>query len=490
MRDRSRTRWVREGARCAAWLAGIAAVPGILQRSPVALSVATSLLGLAFVLDDLSRLRSGALQPITLFAFSLAATGFANAVGLAGGNDNGSSPYFLYAVDRHLVLASLLLAVGGSLTIMGFRAAQRMRTVRILTASLPAISGGIGTRPLLVGGAIVAVAGIVANLLPVPRSLGTITAVVLFAPNLVIFTLARYGEARNARTATRLALLITLVEAVRALLFSYLRSSILAPLFAFAAGSVTGARSLRVLRGRYFLPIYVAAAAFVMWFAALGRVRVTVGGGAARLAALIQARDEANTQNTDRQALLVRLTSFNQLSQVGRVAEEDGFQHGRTLEYLGYAFIPRFLWPEKPKIAKGAWFAYRIGLAYIKPDGSYSNSINMTVPGELYLNFGWTGVVVGCLLFGAILATLWIKTDFWAGSSNVLGTAFGFYLLWVAVGLGADLQIIVTLVAMYLIFAALATAKRLIHSSAAWSTVVRRASHRSRVARSTVWPRN
>ncbi len=159
-----------------------------------------------------------------------------------------------------------------------------------------------------------------------------------------------------------------------------------------------------------------------------------------------------------RQSLLGRLTNFNQLSQVGRIVKEDGFLDGETLEYLGYALIPRFLWPGKPAIAKGAWFALRIGQARILPDGRISNSVNMTIPGELYLNFGPLGVVLGCLLFGAIIGAFWFRTAFWSDPRNVLGGAFAYYLLASAFSLGADLQVLVTSLAIYLIFVALSIA--------------------------------
>jgi hypothetical protein len=133
------------------------------------------------------------------------------------------------------------------------------------------------------------------------------------------------------------------------------------------------------------------------------------------------------------------------------LVRRDGYRDGATLDYLGYAFIPRFLWPEKPLIAKGAWFALEIGQAYTRRDGSISNSVAMTIPGELYLNFGWPGVLVGCLLYGMLLGVFWTRTGFWEDPDNAFGSAFGFFLLWTAFGLGADLQLLVTTTAVYLL---------------------------------------
>jgi hypothetical protein len=235
-------------------------------------------------------------------------------------------------------------------------------------------------------------------------------------------------------------------------LFSYLRIEIVSPIAAFVLGSIIGARSLRPLRSRYFVPIYAFGVRFAIYFGTLGRARVQ-GVGLDRLAYSYeqqQAIEEGRLEQ--KQTLVSRLTNFNQLTQVKRIVEEEGYLNGRTIEYLAYAFIPRFLWRDKPIIAKGQWFAARIGQGRYTSTGSVTNAVNMTVPGELYLNFGPVGAAVGCLLFGAMMAALWLPANFWSASENVLGAAFGFYLLWMALGQGPDLQIIVTLIAAYMIF--------------------------------------
>jgi hypothetical protein len=96
----------------------------------------------------------------------------------------------------------------------------------------------------------------------------------------------------------------------------------------------------------------------------------------------------------------------------------------------------------------------------------------MTVQGELYLNFSWLGVVFGSLLFGAFLGLLWRATLFWEHRENVVGSAFGFYLFWVAAGLSADLQIVVTLVALYMIFVAIGVVLNLMPHSRRGTTPV------------------
>lgn len=83
----------------------------------------------------------------------------------------------------------------------------------------------------------------------------------------------------------------------------------------------------------------------------------------------------------------------------------------RTLDYFparvaylrGYSFygvisnpVPRSLWPAKP-IGVGK-------LASILYDGNAANSIGLSLPGELYANFGYTGALLGMFLFGILAA--------------------------------------------------------------------------------------
>jgi hypothetical protein len=332
---------------------------------------------------------------------------------------------------------------------------SRSEGARTLAALLPRIQGNVRERHLA-GNAIALAAIVFLVRFTVPLdALGTIGSVFLLVPHFMIFILARIGAERGLRNATLVALGIALAEAVRASLFSYLRSEILLPVLAFVFGTLLGRRSLEPLRWKVFLPIYGALAVFVVYFGAFGQVRGETAGGFERIQAVQEFEEvEAPDQLRPRQGQTVmsRLSTFNQLTQIRRIVDEDGYLEGETMEYLAYAFVPRVIWPEKPLIAKGQWFAGRIGQGFPTASGGFSNSINMTIQGELYLNFGWLGVVVGCVLFGVLLALFWMRAEFWSTSSNGLGAAFGFYLLWVGFGMGADLQILVTIIAVYGVF--------------------------------------
>jgi hypothetical protein len=88
------------------------------------------------------------------------------------------------------------------------------------------------------------------------------------------------------------------------------------------------------------------------------------------------------------------------------------------------------------------------GIHYV--NGMAGNSINMTVPGELYLDFGWIIVIIGSLLTGAFFCLLWNSTQFYSSQYNLTGIIFGGYMLILSLGgFAADLQIIITLISMY-----------------------------------------
>jgi hypothetical protein len=66
-----------------------------------------------------------------------------------------------------------------------------------------------------------------------------------------------------------------------------------------------------------------------------------------------------------------------------------------------YPFVPRFLWPSKPILEEGGWFtvALRGGSGDAASAGS---STAVTYPGDLYLQFGLLGILVGMLVLGVV----------------------------------------------------------------------------------------
>jgi hypothetical protein len=84
---------------------------------------------------------------------------------------------------------------------------------------------------------------------------------------------------------------------------------------------------------------------------------------------------------------------------------QGGFLLGGTMTYAAYSFIPRIIWPDKPDVTRGGWFTFYLGFSH-SPDSS-TTSTGQTATGELYWNFGLSGVLGGMFLIGALLGCLW-----------------------------------------------------------------------------------
>ncbi len=81
------------------------------------------------------------------------------------------------------------------------------------------------------------------------------------------------------------------------------------------------------------------------------------------------------------------------------------YLNGRSYSYLGYSFIPRFVWPDKPATSDATnLLAIRYGL--LTPSQLGENSVGIGHIAEGYANFGIPGVVLVLMLAGAIFAIL------------------------------------------------------------------------------------
>lgn len=89
---------------------------------------------------------------------------------------------------------------------------------------------------------------------------------------------------------------------------------------------------------------------------------------------------------------------------VGEV-EAVGHPRGATMEYATYSLIPRALWPDKPHITQGGWFAHYVGFSSEATGGTLSLGISAT--GELFWNFGLAGVLLGMFAIGIAIGGIW-----------------------------------------------------------------------------------
>lgn len=284
--------------------------------------------------------------------------------------------------------------------------------------------------------------------LTLPGSIGDLLDL---TPIFGILFFTRLGIAENNKNFLYYGIILTVVTAIIKILFAYLRSDMLLPVLVFVLGLVLGGATLKKLFHPRFTPIYLLVVIFFVFFEIFGSVRSNVSTGLDRLTQ-IENINESSVIDNKKLTPFQRLANISQLSAISNLVNKHDFYEGQASEPLVVALVPRVFWPEKPKIALGVWFALEIGEAY-KIRTWYNTSINMTIPGHLFLDFGWVGVVIGCFLIGRLLAFFWNSTHFFESSHNFIGSLFGTYILYNCFfGIGADLQIIITLLAYFLLF--------------------------------------
>jgi O-antigen polysaccharide polymerase Wzy len=77
------------------------------------------------------------------------------------------------------------------------------------------------------------------------------------------------------------------------------------------------------------------------------------------------------------------------------------FQGGWSIAHVAIAYIPRVLWPGKPILGTGQFITETYGYG-----PGIESATGSTWIGELYMNFGWSGVLVGMTLAGVFLRFL------------------------------------------------------------------------------------
>jgi len=271
---------------------------------------------------------------------------------------------------------------------------------------------------------------------------------------LSIMFFARLWIVENNVKYRNYAITLTILQTVIALFTSFLRSDLMTPSISFFGGYFLGKGSMKYILSYRIVPLFLMMFIFSLFFNTLS------GSRSHFISAFTEEKDEGpgytdlSLKDNERGGALDRSSNIAQLSNVVNLVEKNGHYGGRASFPLLAALVPRFLWRDKPQIELGAWFALEIGAATISPiTGRANNSVNMTIPGELYLDFGWIGVIIGGILFGAMLGAFWNAAGFNDSPYNITGSLWGGYLLFNALfGLGSDLQLIISLISTYLMF--------------------------------------
>lgn len=420
---------------------------GLVARMPSFVAIANLLFSALFIISSFVRFKERGVTIIFAYTFAAFLATFSNLVVYVSMNER----FLYYAKPQYFFEASVIQYLGVLGIVGGFMVSQTSRgRLSAIHLDLKAIGGARG---LIILTIFLMILTNSTNL----GFLGALRPFIAFLPQAVVFILARLGSRYNNRRILLWALALAALLTLLAILNSYLRKDMILPFVAFSLGILIGDYK-RFLKPRFLIPAVLFFTIFLQFFSFWGDNRTKLGSGFTRIEAFQSYREEEEAQDKPSDEggvidFIARIGNVNQLTSIVSLQKAEGFYKGGTLEYLGFAFIPRLLWPGKPIIQKGAWFAEKIGQGYQDRSGKYNNSINMTIQGELFLNFGWWGVIMGSILFGFLIGLLWKSCALHQEMHNVAGNAFGYYLLFLGFfSLGADLQIIVTLIAIYLLF--------------------------------------
>jgi hypothetical protein len=279
-------------------------------------------------------------------------------------------------------------------------------------------------------------------------SLGTITSFIELLINGSVFLLSYMAHKENGRTRILSVVIYVISLSFYAIQFSYLRMEIIIPWLAYFMGEIIARKRLLDLHLISKVIFTAGLLIFPVIFTYLGKNRERLRGSGEKLQ-LVLKQGTKFIDEGEGETLLSRMNVLGQMSNVVDLTNRKGFYEGYTLRYYSFVFIPRFIWPDKPILDGGQWFAVEIGRSYYLPNGRAANSVNMTIPGEMFLNFGWIGLITGCFLFGYFIAFIWNSVR----SNDLFSWAFRFYLLFLGMfSLGSDLMIIPQLVAYWLIY--------------------------------------
>jgi hypothetical protein len=168
-----------------------------------------------------------------------------------------------------------------------------------------------------------------------------------------------------------------------------------------------------LLEGRLPIGWIAAAVVFVIFgFPVLQAGRFVVHNKLSRTAILenlgsavklAMESEDRLSQLKDRPQTLLERTSVR--GSIQMIVEKTGngvpFQHGYTLTPLLGTFIPRIISSDKVSIETG-----RLLNREFHVSDSEDLYLSPSIPGELYWNFGWPGVLLGMAIIGAAVGTL------------------------------------------------------------------------------------
>ena len=433
---------------------------GILVADPLLVNVAVIIFLISYLIPSfLSGSIQDKINPIILCCIGKLMCSIGNILGIYYKDDPIQKlKYWYYANENYLFESSLIHLCGTLFIILGYIVMTRINQQKVI----PILNFHLREEWFLKYDKLILlliILGVTKNL-PFPFSDEYLR--LFFSLFVFIFAYLSQKENRSNHYYIRAYALVILLT-IDAYYNSYLRIETVNPSILLILGLVWGSGGIKPLMNKTMIPLFLFLFLFALSFDKLGgdnradaeKKNIVLKNSILRLVGIDEEEEEkpatiyVNDETQKEQPIWARMSNFNQISKLVEVQNEDGFSNGKELLYLTYAWIPRVFWPEKPPISAGRSFAARASLAYVNEQGQANNSVDMTHAGELYLNFGYIGSIIGCFILGALVSLFWQASNFFA-ELNITGIMFGGYLLNLGYWqFGADLQIVITLFSVY-----------------------------------------
>ncbi len=413
-------------------------VVGVLLQSIEMMAAGTLGASVGYAVKDYFRPHNDSVDPMTVYAMFFGAwMGLGHLAGYYFLGTEFEETFYGYASMDYLLEAQMLATITVIVPLVFYPWFRKLSSPGHSLPRLPKAGFEMSDKALLNFCFALLALGWANNLaLASSSGLGTLSLFTSRGSEIAIFLLTWHWFGPNPTFPrwTRWLLAGAIISDVtNSLLFSYMRGEVVYPLLMFFLAIVMR----KAMTKKYVFAALLILPVLAFVYHGIGELRGHGIYGTERVAKLtgqLSSGKNDDEEGTDSAALslIARGCLFAQLSQVARIADEEGFYNGETLEYVAYAFIPRIIWPEKPLITPGQWFAEKIGRGWRMSETQFSNSINMTLTGEFYLNFGWIGAIAGVVFMTFIYAVFWEATGFYEIKNNPIGQALGIAILFQA----------------------------------------------------------
>ncbi|MEQ8243525.1 hypothetical protein, partial [Fulvivirga sp.] len=317
-----------------------------MLEEPLIQVVALFIYSFSILVDDFKGGVVRRLDISTTFSVMLCLTSFSHFSAVAGGLIDSGQSWAKYLIAEHLEKGLFIFGLGSCIIMEVLRKTITTRKLYVFPGMNPSIFLWILVLSVII---------FISKHFRVIPSLGTVSSFIVLIVNGSVFLLSYIAHKRNNLLRIYMVAGYAAVLSLYAIQYSYLRMEIVTPWLAYFLGEILARKRLMSLHMVSKIIFIAGLIIYPVIFTYLGENRASLAGKEEKLERVL--REGTTAGDAKDETLLGRLNVLGQMSNVVNLTEKRGFYDGYTLAYLSYVFIPRFLWPEKPMLDGGQWFA-------------------------------------------------------------------------------------------------------------------------------------